>query len=220
MNIKCPYCGCCYEINNSTLKNPIGNEKLGYGWWLRCFRCQKKWWLKSSAVAIEMEQSVMANRRDKIARISKLTRKKKRKDKSFWRGKLINYSVYFVLITCGVVAFINKNVFIEYLADKAKYLSRKTRTNFTMSNVQYNVSRSDDNKDIKVFVSGVIKNEDASIAKLGGVRITIFDGKERVKSWDVSLQSDYIVPRDSLSFSTTNTIDSMPQDIKVEVSIF
>ncbi|MDR2666577.1 MAG: hypothetical protein LBB34_00450, partial [Holosporales bacterium] len=64
MNVKCPYCSCCYEISMDLLKQPIGHEKLGYGWWLRCYKCHKKWWLRNSVVEGQMNSPLRADKNE------------------------------------------------------------------------------------------------------------------------------------------------------------
>ncbi|MDR2598354.1 MAG: hypothetical protein LBC25_01370 [Holosporales bacterium] len=221
MNVKCPYCGCCYDIQLDVLKNPIGNERLGYGWWLRCFRCKKKWWLKKSDISLELEKSIKANRSDQIAKISKLNKKRRgrARTKPIFLSP-INCILIVTIILTAVVVFYHRDVFTGYLIERAKRLSKNTRQNITMSDVRYNVSKAEDNEGFKVFVTGIIKNDDNAVAKLRGVKITIFDGENEIKSWNSALQCDYIVPKDSLSFSTENMIDKTPDDIRVEVSIF
>jgi hypothetical protein len=221
MNVKCPYCGCCYDIKLDMLNKPIGNERLGYGWWLRCFKCQKKWWLKKSDVSLELEKSIKVNRSDQIAKISRLNRK--RKGRVTRRSNFlspINCMLVLAILLTAVVVFYHRDVFTGYLIDRAKRLSKNTRRNITMSDVRYNISKAEDNDGVKIFVTGIIKNEDNSVANLRGVKISIFDGKNEIKSWDSALQCDFIVPKDSLSFSTENTLDKTPDNIRVEVSIF
>ncbi|MDR1476310.1 MAG: hypothetical protein LBI20_03260 [Holosporales bacterium] len=220
MNVKCPYCGCNYEIRSDVLKDPIGNDKLGYGWWLRCFKCQKKWWLKKSNVEIAMEKSIKVDRRDKIARISKLSGKRANQAKKIKTVRFINYFLFLALIMAAIIVFYHRDVFTGYLMDRAKRLSKNTYKDITMNDVQYNVLQSADGHGFRVSVTGIIKNENNSITKLQGVKITVFDGQNEVKSWNAALQCGYVVPKDSLHFSTEDTIEKMPDDMRVEVSVF
>ncbi|MDR1034349.1 MAG: hypothetical protein LBL32_00185 [Holosporales bacterium] len=220
MNVKCPYCGCSYKIKLDMLKNPIGNERLGYGWWLRCFKCQKKWWLKKSSISIELEKSIKANKSEQIAKISRLSGKRKHFIAKAGSLRVISCVLLCIAILAVMGIFYHKDVFTEYLIDRARRLSKNTRKNITMSDVRYNISKTDDDESAKIFVTGVIKNDDNFVARIQGIKISIFDGKNEIKSWDAPLRCDYIVPKDSLSFSTETTIDKVPDDIRVEVSIF
>jgi len=220
MNVKCPYCGCVYDINCDLLKNPIGSEKLGYGWWLRCYKCQKKWWLKNSTVEASMNAPLIANRQSKIDKISKLkgnhrTRPTKKRNNL----KIVKYIVLASIIVFIGIAFYNKEIFYDYLLAKAKHLSTSMARNLTMNDVKYFIE--DDNDAAKITVSGKIINEDRLVAKLKGVKISIYDssGKE-IKSWSSELKYGYIVSGDTMDFSTSEKLPKRDENIRVDVSIF
>lgn len=198
------------------MKNPIGNEKLGYGWWLRCFKCHKKWWLKNSDVALQSEKSLKADRKAKINSLSRLLPKKKGRNRSSF---LVRYISVFIIIVLGIVAFYKRDLLNNYLLDKARHLSEITTNKLTMIDVKYTTSRIDDGS-IKIFVTGSIKNEDNVVAKLKGIKVVVYDGDKEIKSWTSTLQAEFIVPQDTLSFSTANALERPAENMRIEVSIF
>ncbi|MDR0640353.1 MAG: hypothetical protein LBF65_01295 [Holosporales bacterium] len=216
MNVRCPYCGCCYEISSDLLKNPIGDEKLGYGWWLRCFKCNKKWWLKNSDIVLQSERSLKADKNAKVENLSRLLPKQRKRRKSRF---FVRYLSVILIVLLGTLAFYKWDLFRDYLLDRIKHLSQITSNKLTMLDVKYTTSNIENNG-IKIFVTGMIKNEDNVVAKVKGIKVTIFDGDREVKSWTSSLQAEFVVPHDSMSFSTANTLDRAIENMKVEVSIF
>ena len=225
MNVKCPYCGCVYNINYDMLKNPIGSEKLGYGWWLRCYKCQKKWWLKNSAVEMSANSPLIADRQAKIDKILQLNGNKReqrspKKTVNLW--KIFKYVVLLmILLAIGGIIY-NKEMFHRFLLDKANHLSVNLASKLTMTDVRYFIEEDRETKAITLTVKGKIVNDDRNVAKLRGVKIFVMDssGKE-IKSWDAELKYGYIVSGDSLDFSTSKSLsEKVDNNIRVDVSIF
>lgn len=217
MNVKCPYCGCCYDISYDLLKNPIGSSKLGYGWWLRCFKCHKKFWLKNTEVSRQIDTPLMANRQSKIDKLSALTRNTRKPVKQKKNKKFFKYFVILLLTFLLALCYHNKDIISNFIISKAKRLSRSVANKVQLMDVRYSI----DNEN-KITVSGSIKNEDRSVINVQGVRISAkgLDGKI-LKSWDENLKSNTLIPGDNINFSSSNQLEKTSNnDIKVEVAIY
>ena len=220
MNVKCPYCGCSYDVSSDLLKNPTGNEKLGYGWWLRCYRCHKRWWLKNSTVEMQMNTPLVADKQSKIDKISKLKARNRQQNKTnTW--KIVKYIILLSVVVFAGISYYNKDVFYNYLLTKAKHLSASMAGKLLMKDVKYTFSEGTSADNVKIVVEGKLINEDRVVAKLRGIKVSVFnsEGKE-LKSWNSALSAGYIVAGDSMSFSTFEFIAKQSSDIKVDVSIF
>lgn len=216
MQIKCPYCGCSYEINFDLLKDPIGNENLGYGWWLRCYKCQKKWWLKQSDVMKTAGVPLSADRRGKIDKILKLKGKAKRKTVIKWK-----YVVLFLFACLAVFGYLKKEGFVQYISNKAKHLSQTIVPKLSMKDVRYTLSEPDQNNLRKITITGKITNEDTVVAKFSGIECSLFDAdRNKIKSWTEKLEKDFVMAGDSFDFATSTDLENVPNEIKVEVAIF
>jgi hypothetical protein len=121
---------------------------------------------------------------------------------------------------CGIFLYLGKDSISGYIVSKARRIAENTANHLIMTDVQYILSKPDDNGMVKAFVSGVIRNKDQNMARLEGVRVSIYDGTKELKTWDTVLSRDYIIPGESLNFSTTNVLKNPPKDLRVEVSIF
>lgn len=225
MKVKCPYCGCVYEIDYDLLKSPAGSEKLGYGWWLRCYKCKKKWWLKNSTVEMAVNSPLIADREAKINKISQLrvtnNRDISRPDSKVSVWRIVKYIAIFSAIALISLTIYNKKMFYDYLLEKAAHLSMSMASKLTMTNVKYFIEEDKVNNKIKLTVTGKIVNSDRAVAKLKGVRIFVSDssGKE-IKFWDYNLKCDYMMSEDTLDFSTSDTLPKEVANIRVEASIF
>ncbi|MDR0630793.1 MAG: hypothetical protein LBF70_02060 [Holosporales bacterium] len=214
MNVKCPYCGCCYKLNHSLLRDPIGNENLGYGWWLRCYKCNKKWWLRNSTFISETETELKADQQAKINNLSRLIKiKKERKAEKNFAWILM---IIFLMVT-ACFAYLNKDVFYRYMAKKIEHISKSFTSKLVMLNIRYVITPSS-GEDL-INVKGTIKNDDRTVAQINGIRITIFDKELQIKTWDTHLNSNAILPGDSINFSINNSIEKNIENIRVEVSI-
>ena len=216
MHIKCPYCGCSYEINLDLLKDPIGSEDLGYGWWLRCYKCQKKWWLKQSDVMRTAGAPLTADKKSKIDKMSKLRGKQKKK-----RHIKCKHVVLFIVACLAAFGYFQKDRFVEYISNKAQHLSETIVPKLSMKEVRYTISDPNQNDIRKITITGKIINDDKVVAKFSGIECFLFDAeRNKIKSWTENLEKDFIMAGESLEFVTSAELENIPDEIKVEVAIF
>ena len=222
MNIKCPYCGCNYEITGHLLKTPIGSEKLGYGWWLRCYKCQKKWWLKHSTVEKQMNSPLMADKESKINKISKLgLRNKEIKKKKTNIRKIIKYGILLIIISTIGISIVNRNSFYEYILLKAKRLTGSVANNLVLNNVKYFIDKTSIDGNMKITVEGQITNKGNSVTKVNELRASVFDSSgKKIKSWNFASKDSFVVAGDTIEFSTRETLPKQMGDVKVDISVF
>jgi hypothetical protein len=221
MNVKCPYCGCCYNIQADFLPKPIGDIKLGYGWWLRCCQCQKKWWLKHSVVQLATNTPIRADIANKIDRISKL-RKRKENIKNGWRKYLKWFAIASIVCTSLLVLH-NRDRFKEYVVYKIKRLSENMLSRLRMIDVQYNLEQNSNSQDdVTLLVNGKIINDDKNVVKLNGVKVVVYDkNNNEIISWkDGNTWSGYIIQGETLDFATNHNMPKQNGSIKVEVSVY
>ncbi|MDR3224194.1 MAG: hypothetical protein LBT03_01230 [Holosporales bacterium] len=211
MNVKCPYCGCQYDLDIDLLQSPSGNEKLGYGWWLRCYKCHKKWWLRNSDIEMKLNTPLRADKQEKIDRLSSLVNRKKPMKQ---RTSIAKYVFIILSVSILVLLYQSRFLFKDYITSKARRLSDNIVKKTTMKDVQYTLSGQ------SISVTGYVVNDDESIASISGIKVTIFDGAEEVLSWNSELDSSSIFPKQSVQFSTQNTLPREVGKIRVEVSIF
>ena len=215
MNVKCPYCGCGYDIGADILKNPIGSEKLGYGWWLRCYRCKRKWWLKNTSVEIAMNTPIKVDKLKQIQRISSLSKKKT----TF--GKRHSFKIWMCIIWLSiiggcVIGYQYRSVFYKFLVEKARRLSENVAGKITMTDVKYELMA-----DNTVTVTGNILNYDErAITKVNGVRVSVFDGQSLIMTWNNDFDDLRILPQQKIPFSASKQLPKDIANIRVEVSIF
>ena len=215
MNVKCPYCGCGYDIGADILKNPIGSEKLGYGWWLRCYRCKRKWWLKNTSVEIAMNTPIKVDKLKQIQRISSLSKKKT----TF--GKRHSFKIWMCIIWLSiiggcVIGYQYRSVFYKFLVEKARRLSENVAGKITMTDVKYELMA-----DNTVTVTGNILNYDErAITKVNGVRVSVFDGQSLIMTWNNDFDDLRILPQQKIPFSASKQLPKDITNIRVEVSIF
>ena len=218
MNVKCPYCGCCYELGTDILKNPIGNEKLGYGWWLRCYRCKRKWWLKNTAVEMAMNTPIKVDKSAKIRRISELSRNSRKTHPSDAKRYVGLWKYVALLLFIGgiLLCYQNRTIFYDFLIKKAKYLSESVVNKVAMSDVKYEVTLGN-----MLTVTGDILNYDERvIARVNGVKISVYDDKSLVLAWNNEFENMQILPQQKVPFSVNKQLPGDIKDIRVEVSIF
>lgn len=212
MNVRCPYCGCCYEIDVEMLGNPIGNPKLGYGWWLRCYKCHKKWWLKNTFVEKSVNTPIKADKNAKIERISSLVRRRRCQNKSRVKKVIV---LGLLLVAIGF-AYQERAVFYDYLLIKAKKLSENVNSKVMIADVKYDI---DENNLIKVF-GNLVNYDERMIAKINGVKVSIYDDKSMILSWNEEFEDMKILPHQKIPFSTSKQLPGDVKDMRVEVSIF
>ena len=217
MNVKCPYCECSYELGADILKEPVGNEKLGYGWWLRCYRCKRKWWLRNTIVEMEMNTPIKVDKTAKIQRISALSRKRPKTANTKTRSiKWWKYAIYATLIIAVIMCYYHKTIFYNFLLKKAQHLSENVISKVTMLDVKYDIS-----PDNMLTVTGDISNYDEKvIAKVNGLKVTVFDNKSVVISWSNDFDNLRILPQQKSPFSVNKQLPGDIKDIRVEVSVY
>ncbi len=215
MNLKCPYCGCGYDIGAEILKNPIGSEKLGYGWWLRCYRCKRKWWLKNTAVEIATNPQIKVDKLRQIQRISSLSKKKTNFGKRS-RFKTWTCVVWLLIIGSCLLGYQYRTVFYKFLIEKAKHLSENVAGKITMTDVKYELMI-----DNTITVTGSILNYDErAITKVNGVKISVFDGQSLIMTWNNDFDDLRILPQQKIPFSASKQLPNEVKNIRVEVSVF
>ena len=215
MNVKCPYCGCGYDIGADILKNPIGSEKLGYGWWLRCYRCKRKWWLKNTSVEIAMNTPIKVDKLKQIQRISSLSKKKTTFVKRY-SFKIWMCIIWLSIIGGCVIGYQYRSVFYKFLVEKARRLSENVAGKITMTDVKYELMA-----DNTVTVTGNILNYDErAITKVNGVRVSVFDGQSLIMTWNNDFDDLRILPQQKIPFFASKQLPKDITNIRVEVSIF
>ncbi|MDR2075188.1 MAG: hypothetical protein LBP31_03130 [Holosporales bacterium] len=226
MNVKCPYCGCEYDINPESLPKPLGDVKLGYGWWLRCYKCHKKWWLKSTVVQMSTNTPIKADTSMRIEKLSKL----KKKGRKHGRKRILRKaSMYVVLLTIVVAISIgvyNSRESIKgYLNQKIKHLSSNMLSKLRLLDVQYSIENDDDNnpdenKKLVVIVSGKIINDNKDSVKLRGIKVVVRDEKDKeIVSWIDDVGINQVAAGEIASFSTKQSIESFDHQVKIDVSV-
>ncbi|GHT88999.1 hypothetical protein FACS1894113_2760 [Alphaproteobacteria bacterium] len=220
MIVKCPYCGCGYELNPSLLKDPIGSERLGYGWWLRCYKCHKKWWLKNADVAKCTDTPLKANRREKIEKLSKFVKHKKNVTRQK-RLKLVKYLIISALLLLPGVGYYKRNLFTKYLTEKAKHLSKTIVPRLTLKNLKYTLQETELENKTEILITGTIVNEDSIVVNLKGVEISVFnENNEKIHSWQETLNTDFLVAKDSINFSSSSTQPAEVKISKISAKVF
>lgn len=219
MNVRCPYCGCSYNIDVDSLPKPIGDTKLGYGWWLRCCKCHKKWWLKNLSVQVHANSPIKADVSGKIDRLSKL-KKQKSTPKTYEKmWKFIRYFLFIVLVGGVAIGIYNREFFVGYFKQKIERLSSNMTFKLRMLDVQYSL-KVDSQNNIVLVVSGKIINDDRNVLKLRGVKVTAYDqNNNEVTSWIENIESGFIISGETLDFTTERVINKPEGNIRVEVSI-
>lgn len=216
MNLKCPYCDCCYEIDQKTLGNPIGNEKLGYGWWLRCYRCHKKWWLKNSFVEQTINAPLKAGKRAKIERLNSFAKRRDRKGRGFGFARILRYMLLGILALGIAAGCYFKDDFLNYIKVKAMRLRENISNKLDLREVKYNIDKNN-----LITVSGDIVNTDSkNIMTIKGLKFNIFRKNEKIDSWDNDFEDGMILPQQSIPFSSSKRLNGNTDDITVEVLIY
>ncbi|MDR0695864.1 MAG: hypothetical protein LBF56_03835 [Holosporales bacterium] len=217
MNLKCPYCNCCYEVSDSLLQNPSMDHRLGYGWWLRCYKCGRKWWLDSTTYKLNMPSPPMASKEEKIARLSAPSgggRRRIRKRSFFGKAKWYLVMAGLVSIAACLICQ-NKAKFQAYLVNKARHITETTIKKIMMTDIKYFIEPGD-----KLLVTGAIVNEDSVVAKVAGVKVAVYSGNTEVIAWQSDLSEENILPGQRTTFSTEKQLPQAIPDIRVEVSLF
>ena len=215
MNVKCPYCGCSYDLGSDVLKQPIGDERLGYGWWLRCFKCKKKWWLKNTAVEIRLNTPIKADKLTKIKKISELSKKHSEKEIKNGRNSLI-YIIYAILISCTILCYQYRAIFFDFLINKAQNLSENIKGKVALTDVRYDISTGN----MITITGNVINYDESMVSKVNGVKISIYDADKLILTWNNEFEEFKILPQQKVPFAVTKQLTQDIKEIKVEVSFY
>jgi hypothetical protein len=215
MNVKCPYCSCVYNIDMDLLRNPSGDEHLGYGWWLRCCKCHKKWWLRNTDIERAFNTPLTADRQSRIDRLSALSSRKANDKRPKVRGYVTTkIAVFMLIVTCVYALYLNRHVFYDYILVKARRVSERATPKISVTDVKYVVV------DANIVVTGAVVNNDMVVARVGGVKVTVFDGDSTVLSWSSPIEPSTLPPEQRTEFSTKHDIPDSVKSMRVEVSIF
>ncbi|MDR0552698.1 MAG: zinc-ribbon domain-containing protein [Holosporales bacterium] len=218
MNVKCPYCGCSYSIDPDALPKALGDEKLGYGWWLRCCKCHKKWWLPNHDVQLVNSPKLVASL---VASKEEIPLKPVDKDNSLKKFRFGTYA--FIILGTFLVMFLayNINTIKVLVIKKTEYLLSTVLVKLKVLNVQYSMETVQDDPDsVAINVNGKILNEDRSVLQISGVKVSIYgSNNEIITTWTDNLNKNYIMSGESLDFSTRRVIKRTNDQIKVDISI-
>lgn len=215
MRIKCPYCNCHYDIHPDTLGNPVGNINLGFGWWLRCYQCQRKFWLKSTTVINTGFSPVKADRNRTIKKLSKLTNKKGKRNHSS-RNVLIYIIILVLTVTIGI-CYTHMEHIQSFFANKVRHFTNSTVTTVTLSNITYRIDQL--NNQYKLTVMGDVINTTPSIKSYNGIHIVLLSFGKEIASWTFVPEMKSVIPGGRVAINTSSILNAVPKDIQVLVRI-
>lgn len=219
MKLKCPYCDCEYDLHIDSLPSPIGDEKLGYGWWLRCCGCGKKWWLRSSFFQDMVNSPLIVPKEEKLNRLSQLRGQNQRKNKRKRWGPCVFKILIAIIIGIGIITVLfNKEVLYEKITEKVLNLSNNLTTKLTFHEIKYYIDDSNPEK-VSIHVFGQISNNEKVVIKIKGIKVSIFDYDNNLTDeWIHTSEKMYIVSGETMEFHTEHQISNY-KEIRVDVSI-
>ena len=220
MKVKCPYCSCHYDIRPEVLGDPVGNERLGFGWWLRCYQCHRKFWLSSTNVINMSMSPIKADRQRKIDSISKLTQSKKSKNKLHkhkYKPNIIHYVILSILLIVGGIAYYKQDIIKSFFVQRLINIRKSTVTSLQLTNISYRIETVE-NKN-KIYVTGFIVNNTSSIMSINGLQVTLYSKNKEMTSWQIEPDAKSIIPGDKIFFSSEKILDNIYPDLKVGVNI-
>ncbi|MBR1944356.1 MAG: hypothetical protein IJ848_02680 [Alphaproteobacteria bacterium] len=211
MKVTCPYCNCHYDIRPEILKEPIGNVKLGFGWWLRCYKCQKKFWLSNTKVAQLTATPIKANRTRQVKNISKLKiNLKKKSNKTF-------YIISSIIVIISLFGYYKRDVFKNIVVNRISSITKSTITSLQLANIAYRLETVDNQN--KIYITGFILNNTATIIPINGLKVVIYSNGKEMTSWKINPDAKNAIPGDKIFFSSEQVIDKIYPNIQVGVSI-
>ncbi|MDR1365014.1 MAG: hypothetical protein LBJ42_00300 [Holosporales bacterium] len=215
MNVKCPYCGCLYNVGAELLRNPSGDENLGYGWWLRCYKCHKKWWLKNTEVDLAFNAPLTADRQARIDRLSSLTGKRKIvRNVKRRKFNITKVAVFIVIATCAYELYLNRGMFYDYIISKARRTFESSVPKISVADVKYSVIGAN------ITVTGVVVNDDMVTARINSIKVIVSDGSSEILSWTSEPEASSIPPGRQVEFSTNHSVPGEIKNMRVKVLIF
>jgi hypothetical protein len=216
MNTECPYCGCRYKIDDEQLQNPEKDASLGYGWWLRCYKCGKRWWLGSVQQKLSMPLPPRADKEANIAKLSTLLGKKRPAPKKPFLRHISLYVVMMLLAVGALMIYQNMASIKSYLMQKALHISESAAKKIVMTDIRYFMEPGDN----KITVTGNVANEDKIVIAVNGIKVVIFDEDTEVISWRHELESKSLSPNQKVEFLTEKQLHKVMTNPRVEVSLF
>lgn len=214
MRIRCPYCDCHYDIHPDTLGNPLGSEKLGFGWWLRCYQCQKKFWLKSTVVINTGFAPMKADRTNTIRKLSKMSKIGQKKHKiSKYNGAL--YILIIILIVICGFCYTHMSEVRGFFASKVKQFTASAVMGLQLSDIVYRIDKIDGR--YRISVMGNIVNNTQSIQQCNGLHIVVLDNNTEITSWTFMPDIKNVIPGDKLVFNTDKNINIILKSPKILV---
>ena len=211
MKVTCPYCNCHYDIRPEMLKEPIGNVKLGFGWWLRCYKCQRKFWLSNTKVTQLTATPIKANRKRKIRKISKFGfTLKNRNNKRF-------YLISTIFVILSAIGYYERDVFKNLVLHRISNITKSTITSLQLANIAYRLETVD-NKN-KIYITGFILNNTTTIIPINGLKVVIYSNGKEMTSWKINPDAKNAIPGDKIFFSNEHVIEQIYPNIQVGVSV-
>ncbi len=211
MKVTCPYCNCHYDIRPEILKEPIGDIKLGFGWWLRCYKCQHKFWLSNTKVMQLTATPIKANRPRQIKRITGIhANLKKRHNKKF-------YIISSIIVLLGFAGYYNRDAFSNLVVSRISSINKSTITSLQLANIAYRLETVDNQN--KMYITGFILNNTATIIPVNGLKVVVYSNSKEMTSWIIKPDAKNAIPGDRIFFSNEHMIEKIYPNIQVGVSI-
>ena len=211
MKVTCPYCNCHYDIRPEILKEPIGDVKLGFGWWLRCYKCQKKFWLSNTKVMQLTATPVKANRNRQVRNISIFNGNlRKKSNKKF-------YIISSVIVLLSVAGYYNRDAFSNLVVNRISSINKSTITSLQLANIAYRLETVDNQN--KMYITGFILNNTATIIPVNGLKVVVYSNGKEMTSWIIKPDAKNAIPGDRIFFSNEKIIEKIYPNIQVGVSI-
>ena len=211
MRVTCPYCNCHYDIRPEILKEPIGDVKLGFGWWLRCYKCQKKFWLSNTKVMQLTATPVKANRNRQVRNISRFNvNLRKKSNKKF-------YIISSVIVLLSVAGYYNRDAFSNLVVNRISSINKSTITSLQLANIAYRLETVDNQN--KMYITGFILNNTATIIPVNGLKVVVYSNGKEMTSWIIKPDAKNAIPGDRIFFSNEKIIEKIYPNIQVGVSI-
>ena len=190
---------------------PIGNEKLGFGWWLRCYKCQKKFWLSNTKVIQLTATPIKANSPRQVKKISRLNLNVRKKTSK----KFYVISSIIVLLSCA--GYYKRDMFSNLVTNRISNINKSTITSLQLANVAYRLETV--NNQNKIYITGFILNNTATIIPINGVKVIIYSNSKEMDSWQIKPDAKNAIPGDRIFFSGEKIIEKIYPNIQVGVSI-
>ena len=214
MHIKCPYCGCDYDIRSNTLGEPIGNIQLGYGWWLRCYKCHKKFWLSSSKVINFDLSPVKADKQKKIEELKNLI-PNKQTNKKLHKIRISKWLFILTFLSIVILGVYKRHALQNFIDKKLLTFVQKNATNLQLKNVSYRVYQN--GGQTKLYLCGYVVNNTKSIMSFNYLRVYVTFNQSVIANWNIEPNIKNIIPGDKIFFASDVFIKNFPPDFKINI---